>query len=226
MPIELVVFDMAGTTVNDPGAVSGCLQAALAAAGLVVNRAEVSQVMGMPKREALRRLIERSDRRDSLLGRLGEIHTDFTARMTRFYRTDPAVSEVPGTRQAFAALNAVGIRVALNTGFSRDIAQVLIDRLGWEKEGLVQASVTSDEVPRGRPHPDMIHALMARLGVPDPKRVAKVGDTPVDLEEGANAGCGLVIGVTGGTHTRQQLERFPHTHLVGSVADVPPLVGA
>ena len=37
---------------------------------------------------------------------------------------------------------------------------------------------------------------MQRLGVLDAARVAKVGDTSVDLQEGKNAGCGLVIGVT------------------------------
>jgi len=75
-------------------------------------------------------------------------------------------------------------------------------------------------VPRGRPHPDMIQLLMSRFEIRDPKEVAKVGDTPADLEEGTNAGCGLVIGVTQGTHSRTQLEEYPHTHLIDSVADL------
>jgi phosphoglycolate phosphatase len=45
------------------------------------------------------------------------------------------------------------------------------------------------------------------------------------LLEGHNAGCGLVIGVTEGTHTRAQLEPFPHTHLIGTVAELPALLG-
>jgi len=71
----------------------------------------------------------------------------------------------------------------------------------------------------------MIRRLMADLGVVDPSHVAKVGDTPSDLLEGRNAGCGLVIGVTRGSHTRQELELFPHTHLIDSVADVPAVPG-
>ena len=46
---------------------------------------------------------------------------------------------------------------------------------------MIDAVVTSDEVPHGRPHPDMIRQLMQRLGVQDPLRVAKVGDTRADL---------------------------------------------
>jgi phosphonatase-like hydrolase len=185
----------------------------------------VNEVMGLPKPEALRQLIERSELREALLGRLGAIHADFVARMYRFYRTDPSVHEIPSTTEAFQQLKQANIKIALDTGFSRDIVQLLLDRLGWEGRGLVDATVASDEVPRGRPHPDMICRLMEQLGVLDPGRVAKVGDTPADLLEGHNAGCGLIIGVTEGSHTREQLEPYPHTHLIGTIAELPTLLG-
>ena len=65
---------------------------------------------------------------------------------------------------------------------------------------------------------------MALTGVSDPQAVAKVGDTPSDLLEGRAAGCGLVIGVTNGTHTREELAPHPHTHLIGSLRELPALV--
>jgi phosphoglycolate phosphatase-like HAD superfamily hydrolase len=89
---------------------------------------------------------------------------------------------------------------------------------------VIDADVTSDEVPRGRPHPDMIRHLMKRLGVREASSVAKVGDTRADLEEGANAGCGLVIGVTTGSYSRVQLQACRHSHIVKSVAEVPALL--
>ncbi len=49
MEIELVVFDMAGTTVNDDDSVNRCLRSSLAAAGLSVTAAQVNAVMGLPK---------------------------------------------------------------------------------------------------------------------------------------------------------------------------------
>jgi phosphonatase-like hydrolase len=224
MGIELVIFDLAGTTVADADAVPSCFREALAAAGLEVSAEAVREVRGLPKREALRLLIERSGQRDRLIDQVEAIHADFVARIQQFYRTDPAICEVPGTSETFRRLRAAGIKVALDTGFSRDIVRLLLDRVGWLQQGLVDASVTSDEVPRGRPHPDMIRCLMAELGVQDPLRVAKVGDTPADLQEGQNAGCGMVIGVTRGSHTREQLQQHPHTHLIGTVAELPALV--
>src|ERR1043166_9740439 len=114
MAIELVVFDMAGTTIQDDDSVNRCLRAALAGAGLEVSTEAVNEVMGQPKPEALRLLIERSALRDRLIDRVGEIHADFVKRMFRFYREDPSVREVPGASATFARLKQAGIKVALN----------------------------------------------------------------------------------------------------------------
>ncbi len=224
MNIDLVVFDMAGTTVNDEDGVNRSVREALAEVGLAVTPEAVNEVMGIPKPLALRHLVESGGRQD-LVARLDAIYTDFVARMIRFYQTDLSVREIAGASDVFRRLRGAGIKVALDTGFSRDIAQVILDRLGWSDRKLVDITVTSDEVPRGRPHADMIVKAMRELGITDAGRVAKVGDTPSDLQEGTAAGCGLVIGVTAGSHTAAQLEPFEHTHLIGTVAELPKLLG-
>lgn len=223
MDIDLVVFDMAGTTINDDDGVNRCVRAALDQVGLEVSRESVNRVMGIPKPLALRQLLERHHR-PSLLPRLNAIHDDFVRRMIRFYQTDPSVHEIAGAAETFRRLRAAGIKVALDTGFTRDIVDVVLTRLGWNDGQLVDATVTSDEVARGRPHADMVEKAMRDLGVEDPKRVAKVGDTPSDLQEGTAAGCGLVIGVTAGSHTAEQLKPFAHTHLIGTIAELPTLL--
>lgn len=225
MHIELVVFDMAGTTVSEGGAVYQCLRDTLAANGLDVTDEAIHHVKGTDKREALRTLIEQSVLWESLLPGLGAIHEDFVERMLAFYRSDPSVCEMPGASAVFRQLKAHGVKVALNTGFSRDIAQTLIDRLGWERDGLIDASVTSDEVAKGRPHPLMIRHLRQTLGITAAERVVKVGDAPADLLEGRHAGCGLVIGVTKGSSTREQLLRYPHDYLINTVVELPALLG-
>jgi phosphonatase-like hydrolase len=221
--IELVVFDMAGTTVNDEDAVNRCVRDALEAVGLVVASADVNRVMGLPKPQAIARLIEQYGRSADLGARLESIHRDFVRRSMDFYGSDPSVHEIPGASRVFDRLRSAGVRIALNTGFNRAITEVILDRMRWG--GRIDATIASDEVSRGRPEPEMIRELMRRLGVSDASRVAKVGDTPADLEEGHNAGCGWIVGVTSGSHTRGQLAAFPHTHLVESIRDLPALFG-
>jgi len=225
--IELVVFDLAGTTVHDGDSVGSTFRAALAARGVGADPSAVNAVMGLPKPEAIRILLEQFGRPRGLpptTENIDALHADFTRRMCEYYATSTDVREVPGASAVFAGLRRGGVKVALNTGFFRPILDVLLGRLRWQAPGVIDASVASDEVARGRPHPDMIRLLMARLGVTDPRRVAKIGDTPVDLEEGANAGCGVVVGVTTGAASADRLREFPHTHVVGSVVEIPELL--
>jgi phosphonatase-like hydrolase len=223
MQIQLVVLDMAGTTVQDDDIVNAALRDALGSGGVAVSREEANVYMGIAKPVAIRSLLE-SKGETSTPERVNTLHEDFLARMLAYYRTHPGVREIKGASATFRLLKAAGISIALDTGFSRPIADAILERLGWMREGLVDASVTSDEVARGRPYPDLIFRAMEQIGVTDVSSVAKVGDTPSDLQEGHAAGCGYVIGVTEGTHTRAQLEPYPHTHLIASVADLPALL--
>jgi phosphoglycolate phosphatase-like HAD superfamily hydrolase len=81
MEIELVVFDIAGTTVNDNESVNGCVRAALEAFGLSVTAAEVNGVMGLPKPEAIAILVKNSEMQDRLGDQIQAIHRDFVARL-------------------------------------------------------------------------------------------------------------------------------------------------
>ena len=72
----------------------------------------------------------------------------------------------------------------------------------------------------------MIAKAMRDLGISDaqPRGQGRRHARPI-CEEGTAAGCGLVIGVTAGSHTAEQLEAVPHTHLVGTVAERAGAVG-
>ncbi len=223
-PIRLAVFDMAGTTVYDGDAVHRCLMAALQAQGVAASRAAVNAVMGLPKPLAIQTLIEQAEASPVTPERVGRVYGEFVERMNRYYAEDPQVREIAGASETFRGLRERGARVALDTGFSRPLADTIISRLGWRESGLLDATVTSDEVERGRPYPDMIFRAMSLTNVTDPGQVVKIGDTPSDLQEGAAAGCGWVIGVTEGSHSREELAAFPHTHLIPTVAELIPLL--
>lgn len=224
MGYDLVVFDIAGTTVFDGDAVGICLRRALQhVAGQSFGRDEVNAVMGIAKPVAIRGLLES---RHVPAGdvRVAEVYRDFEARMLAHYRTSPEVHEVAGATALFRELRASGIKVALDTGFGRPITDAVLERLGWAVPGSIDATVTSDDVAAGRPAPDMIYRAMQLTGVRRAGRVAKVGDTPADLLEGTTAGCGMVVGVTSGSHTADELRHHPHTVLIDSIRDLPAVL--
>jgi phosphoglycolate phosphatase len=214
MPIpRLVVFDMAGTTVEDGGQVPAAFTASLAAHGIAITPDQVSKVRGASKRQAIRSLVGDDERAT-------QIYAAFQQDLAARYRTD-GVKAITGAADAFAALRARSIKVALTTGFDRDITTLLVAALAWQSA--VDTVVCGDDVTQGRPAPDLIHRAMANAGVTDPSQVATVGDTALDLEAGAAAGVGWNVGVLSGAHGRDALERSPHTHILGSVADLRPL---
>jgi phosphonatase-like hydrolase len=213
--LELVVFDMAGTTVEDRGQVPAAFEAAFAEHGIAITADQLSVVRGSSKREAVLQLIPEGEGRE----RSAEVvYASFRDRLARRYREE-GVQPIPGVRAVFGWLKERGVRVALNTGFERGIASLLVSALQWEKE--VDVIVCGDEVRQGRPAPYLIFHAMEAAGVSSVHRVANAGDTVLDLRAGHNAGVRWNIGVLSGAHGRDLLEREPHTHLLTSVADLP-----
>jgi phosphonatase-like hydrolase len=225
---KLIVFDMAGTTVQDgDGAVNRCLRETLENIGYPVTADEANTVMGLPKPLAISMLLEKRVANSETVRELtANAYPQFLDRMLAYYQNDAAVAPIAGAEATFQAFRRAGVIIALDTGFSRAIADVILTRFGWNTEAsIVDASIASDEVERGRPHPDMIIALRERFGIIEAASVAKVGDTPSDLQQGTTAGCGWVIGVTAGSHTEAQLAPHPHTHLIPTIAELPALFG-
>jgi phosphoglycolate phosphatase-like HAD superfamily hydrolase len=133
MDIQLVVFDLAGTTVKDNKDVHRVLQSALAKNNVAVSIYDANQVMGIPKPVAIRQLLEkRYDGSNPITERwIEKIHQDFVIEMIRFYEEDKSVGEKEGVSETFKALKKMGIKVAVDTGFDRPITTPLFERLGW-----------------------------------------------------------------------------------------------
>lgn len=216
--IELMVCDMAGTTVRDAGQVPKAFTSALAAHGIAVTPQAINSLRGAAKRLAILNLIPEGGDRQM---RAEQVYATFVQHLAQVF--SGTVEAVPGARDMIDTLRSRGIRVALNTGFDRETTNLLLDALHW-REGVVDAVVCGDEVPLGRPAPYMIFRCMEATGVVDVRRVANAGDTVLDLQAGHNAGVALNIGVLSGAHGRDQMQPLPHTHLLDSVADLPALL--
>ncbi|UKJ08165.1 HAD family hydrolase [Solitalea lacus] len=221
MGIKLVVFDIAGTTLHDESNVAICLQEALAAHEVNVSIEEVNVVMGYAKPFAITELLKlKNDSRCINVTFIDEVHADFVSRMINHYKYNDAIKEKPYATEIFSLLRQNGIKVALDTGFDRQITDVILERMNWKSSTLIDVTLCSDEVRYGRPYPYMIFKAMEATGIASTQEVAKVGDTLSDLEEGANAACRYVIGVTSGAYSADELKEGPYTHLVESLKEL------
>jgi phosphonatase-like hydrolase len=201
--IKMVVFDMAGTTVDEGNVVYQTLQKALQKAGFELTLADVLRdCAGKEKLQALRDVLAGGDVDE---GQVQAIYADFLAMLDAAYQVYTVMPQ-PGAEALFQALQARGVKVVLNTGYGQATAKQLLTKLDWQEGRDIDLLVTASQVAAARPHPDMILLAMERLGITDPRTVAKVGDSVIDIQEGRNAGCGRVYGITTGAHSRAQLE--------------------
>lgn len=227
--IQLVVFDIAGTTVRDNGQVADAFISAFRSADVEIPVDEVKKVMGFRKIDAIRHLLDKFSpavpsgaTREALIN---EIHDGFIRNMIAFYQQDPGLRPLPHAEEIFSLLHEKGIKIALNTGFTRSITDAILHRLHWDNgAGYLDSVICSDEVPQGRPSPDMINHLIGQLNISSASHVLKVGDTEVDVKEGRNAGCGVVVSVTTGAYTRQQLQEYGPDHIIDSLEELIPII--
>ena len=223
-PPELVVLDMAGTTIDDGQQVYRVLAETARAHGASPSQAEIARWHGASKHEALRDLLSTRAGIPPSNAELETVVADFQARLSAAYADQPP-HPLPGVTEALAALREGGVKVALTTGFDRVIVESLISALGWEDESVADTVVCGSDVPAGRPAPYMIFRAMERLGVTDVARMLVAGDTPRDLAAGTNSGAATVVGVLSGASDADELGAHRHTHLLPSVADLPGLLG-
>lgn len=223
--IDLVAFDMAGTTVEEGGRVYLALGDALSENGVDFDEDELRAWMGASKLEVLNHFVCREgtgrDGADEALVR--RAYSTFKDALRHRYTEGEPVRPMPSAEETFARLRERGVKVALTTGFDREIADALLARLNWSGS-TVDAVVCGEDVRRGRPAPYMVFRAMERTGVLDVSRVAVVGDTALDLRAGTNAGAGLVVGVLSGGGDPGPLGAERHTHLVSNVGELPALL--
>ncbi|GAB3326854.1 phosphonatase-like hydrolase [Larkinella ripae] len=235
-PFQLVVFDMAGTTVRDQHEVEHCFARAAAQTNLHVSDERILAMQGLSKRfvfETLWREQLNGATPAELQSMVDQSYQLFTEILENHYRTQEVVP-TEGCLETFEFLRKNGIRIALTTGFYRTVTDIILEKLGWlsgldeqyvgNDQTTIQASIASDEVEHGRPQPLMIQKAMRLLAVTDPKWVVNIGDTPSDLLSGQAAGVGLNLGVVNGTHSQTQLETHPHDRLLASLAELPALL--
>ncbi|MCX5200974.1 phosphonatase-like hydrolase [Streptomyces sp. NBC_00237] len=221
--IDLVVLDMAGTTVADGGLVEQAFAAAAQQLGVEAGTPDfdskldyVRATMGESKISVFRHLFGDE-------AKAQQANTAFEQAYGELV-DGGRIAEIPGAREAVEKLTADGRTVVLTTGFARVTQDAILAALGWQD--LVGLTLCpADAGGRGRPYPDMVLTAFLRTGaVAGVADVVVVGDTSYDMLSGVRAGAGVVAGVLTGAHGRTQLEAHGATYVLGSIAELPALL--
>jgi phosphonatase-like hydrolase len=224
--IKLIVFDIAGTTVKDNGEIADAFANALKEFGYKVPKTKINPLMGYKKPQAIRMMVEQYevDKQKITDEYINCIHERFLQLMIEHYKTTEEIVPLPNVLDVFSFVKEKGIKIGLDTGFSSDITEVIMNRLGWLKDGVVDYTVSSNEVSAGRPQPYMIQRIMQNVDITDAQQVIKIGDTEVDVQEGKNAGCLYSIAITTGAFTREELLPYEPSFIIDDMQELLPII--
>ncbi len=218
MTPKLAVLDMAGTTINDKGLVQ---KAAINSMREITNTQitldDANKVMGIPKQVAFEQLcsVHGADLEPQTIDALLNY---FNNELEHLYGISGNIDLMPHTIELFEAMRNRGTKIYLNTGFNKKIASIIVKQLNLET--YIDGFIASDEVKKGRPHPDMIQLAMKREKIEYGHKVMKIGDTVSDLYEGFSAGCAWNIGVLTGAQTYNELFTAPYTQILNNLEPV------
>ncbi len=223
--IRLVVLDVAGTTAQDDGLVVRAFQNAMEPENptpdeLAVMTEYVVATMGQRKIDVFMHLcngdVEAAHRAHE---RFVTSYTDLVA--------EGELKEFDGVSDFFRELRKRGIGVGISTGFPREILDPIIYSLGWTD--LIDVSVAASEVVAGRPAPDMIFRAIDLYNKTNnldvsAAEVAVAGDTEADMKAGVTAGAAIVLGVTSGAQSEDELRAGGATDISASVISLLTLL--
>ena len=219
----MVIFDMAGTTVNENNIVYKTLQKAINKSGFDFTLDQVLlEGAGKEKLQAIKSILKVfALKQDDKLA--DDIYQDFIVLLAEAYDSELILPQ-DNAVELFHALKQRNIFLVLNTGYNEKTANSLIRKLGWNKGTEFDGLVTATDVMKNRPDPDMILHAMAQFDITNPREVIKVGDSIIDIQEGQNAGCLLNIGITTGAHTWQQLHSAKPDYIINNLLELIPII--
>ncbi|WP_156307205.1 HAD hydrolase-like protein [Sphingobacterium endophyticum] len=236
--VKLAIFDMAGTTVQDEREVEKCFYDAIKATNLEISREKINSMMGWSKI-----LVFETIWKDEI----GLDHPDYSKKVQESYDYFTSTLEshyekvgakpYDGVLEVFNYCREQGIKIALTTGFYRKVTDIILSKLGWDKEldkgymclvnngeNTINCSISSSDVEDGRPAPDMIQLAMKKCLIEDPKQVINLGDTPSDLQSAEAANVLYSVGSLYGTHSEEELKSYKFDQLISKPIEMIEII--
>lgn len=212
--IEAVVFDWDGTLVDSKRALLASFQETtteVLGAPFPTEPADVERIVQVRGQEAFAE-IAAGDR--AVYERIETVfHRVYVERME-------TIEPFPEVLATIERLRAAGHKIGVATSKSRARLDLEAERTGLG--GLIDVSISGDEVELAKPDPESVREAIRRLGA-DPAATLFVGDGPNDVRAARGAGA-IAVGVSFGFHPDEVRDERPD-HLIDSFPELLEIAG-
>ncbi len=202
MAIEGVIFDLDGVLIDSAAAHLESWRRLASRHGLSVSDAQFAHTFGRQNRDIIPILWGRplppievaaladekeSAYRDIVRGRIADI-------------------TMPGAIALIQDCHEAGMKLAIGSSTPPENVELALSEMGVAQ--LFSACVTSRDVTRGKPHPDVFLLAAEKIGIPA-ARCAVIEDAPSGIDAALAAGCPAV-----GLTSHHPREKLAHAHVV------------
>jgi HAD superfamily hydrolase (TIGR01509 family) len=181
-PIEAVVFDLDGVLVQSEELWDAARRELAEEHGVEWPDDATDAMMGMSSKEWSKYVHEEVGVPDPP----EDINRKVLAWVEKRYRDD--LPWIPGAQEAVRRM-AAKFPLGLATSSNREIIDIVVEEGGFGD--LIETTVSSEEVERGKPAPDVYLEATKRMGV-DPSKTAAIEDSTNGLLSAHNAGMRVI----------------------------------
>ena len=208
--MKLIILDFDGTLADTQPLILRSLQGTITELGLPSRTdAECASIIGLPLKECFVKLL---DADDTLAERCCEVYR----RLFDEYNHPGTVTLFPHVEETLHELHRRGLQLAICSSRARATLDHFVLTFGFEQ--LVQAVVSADDVPHGKPYPDPALRVLELTGC-KAEEALMVGDASYDILMGRAAGC-HTCGVTYGNQTAAQLRDAGADYLIDNFQEL------
>ena len=208
-----VIFDVDGTLIDTPSGIVETFIVTLKSMGVVFNDASaIRATIGLPLEQAFGSLLGVTQDDEKVICAIKQYQSSFKDIVL------PKAKELifSGVIEGLAMLKAQQFLLAVATSKFYASVEALLKAAGlWEYFNVV---VGADQVAQPKPHPEMGHLVLKKLGVLAENAVM-VGDTTHDILMAKDSGM-RSIAVTYGIHNILKLKSVEPTWIIDSFSDV------
>ena len=207
--IKAVLFDLDGTLVDSSEAIIKAVEKALELKGLTCNRAKVARMIGLPLENIFSVLAPNLSEQE-----IWQLVHEYRKYYMAHHLENTTIH--PSAQMVLRKLKAKGFKLGIITTKYREPVMDVLSHFGIAE--LFDVVVTGYEVIKHKPAPDIVLEAAKRLRV-DPKQCVVVGDSPLDVQAGKQAGA-FTIAVLSTTYTRKQLESTKPTIVIEEFEEI------
>jgi phosphonoacetaldehyde hydrolase len=250
-PIQAVILDWAGTTMD-----FGCIAPAVVfveifeQAGVPITIEEARIPMGTDKYSHIRQILELDTVKQRWQNKFNKLPqaSDLNMLFDNFVPIQldclSTYSDlIPGTFESVTEMKKRKIKIGATTGYLNNMTAIIAQdakKQGYEPDSMVSAN----EVPHGRPYPDMCLQNIINLNVENTMSCIKVDDTVIGIHAGLNAGMWTIgLAMSGNevglslndfnalsepektkkrTHAYEKMNASGAHYVIDSIADIMP----